>query len=601
MTAPFLAASMVVFAQQATDSALDRQVRLEWPWPAWLVLGLTIGAAAWAVLMYSLEQVSVGRFYRIALVILRVAAIISLLLMVVGPVVQLRRVERPRLALLLDTSASMSIEDVRTSKHRTADRPSDAAGTTRGQQRFAAIKHWLTDGSAPLIDELARRYDLQITACGESFATLPTNAPPQNSTALEGMAATSTVDAAGSASRLGDAVAFAVRHVPGEPPSAAILCSDGVVTRGKSLLSAADLTRSAGVPLFTVVAGSDQPLADASITDVLAEQIVFPGDRLEVEATVESVGLEGRASRVTLRDVVADTLLAESNVELTQDRSKQPVRLALQPKAAGRLQLEALVDPTPDEVDTDNNRRSLTVDVRARAIRTLLVQALPSYEYRALKSLLQRDPAIDLDVYLQDADPDFAAVEEAAVAGFPTTLSELLQYDVVLLGDVDPLLLPRDAAPLLREFVADYGGGLALIAGPRFMPSAFRTDRAMRLLAPIELSGTAVGTSASSTAEPTAIRPTPAGLRQPSFQLAADAVATKRVWQELPPAFWIMTGWPAKRSAETLATCEATVGVTTPAILRHYVGAGEVIMHLTDETWRWRWRNVDRYFARYWG
>jgi hypothetical protein len=24
-------------------------------------------------------------------------------------------------------------------------------------------------------------------------------------------------------------------------------------------------------------------------------------------------------------------------------------------------------------------------------------------------------------------------------------------------------------------------------------------------------------------------------------------------------------------------------------------------MHATDETWRWRWRNDDRYFARYWG
>jgi hypothetical protein len=35
--------------------------------------------------------------------------------------------------------------------------------------------------------------------------------------------------------------------------------------------------------------------------------------------------------------------------------------------------------------------------------------------------------------------------------------------------------------------------------------------------------------------------------------------------------------------------------------LRQYVGAGEVLMHATDETWRWRWRNDDRYFARYWG
>ena len=38
-----------------------------------------------------------------------------------------------------------------------------------------------------------------------------------------------------------------------------------------------------------------------------------------------------------------------------------------------------------------------------------------------------------------------------------------------------------------------------------------------------------------------------------------------------------------------------------PIILRHYVGAGEVLFHATDETWRWRYRSDDRYFARYWG
>ena len=31
-----------------------------------------------------------------------------------------------------------------------------------------------------------------------------------------------------------------------------------------------------------------------------------------------------------------------------------------------------------------------------------------------------------------------------------------------------------------------------------------------------------------------------------------------------------------------------------------YVGAGKVLFHATDETWRWRYRVGDVYFARYW-
>ncbi len=32
----------------------------------------------------------------------------------------------------------------------------------------------------------------------------------------------------------------------------------------------------------------------------------------------------------------------------------------------------------------------------------------------------------------------------------------------------------------------------------------------------------------------------------------------------------------------------------------HYVGSGKVIFHATDETWRWRFRVGDVFFARYW-
>ena len=37
-----------------------------------------------------------------------------------------------------------------------------------------------------------------------------------------------------------------------------------------------------------------------------------------------------------------------------------------------------------------------------------------------------------------------------------------------------------------------------------------------------------------------------------------------------------------------------------PVIVMQYVGAGKVLFHATDETWRWRYRVGDVYFARYW-
>ena len=41
-------------------------------------------------------------------------------------------------------------------------------------------------------------------------------------------------------------------------------------------------------------------------------------------------------------------------------------------------------------------------------------------------------------------------------------------------------------------------------------------------------------------------------------------------------------------------------GRRLPVIVMQYVGAGKVLFHATDETWRWRRRVGDVYFARYW-
>ena len=80
-----------------------------------------------------------------------------------------------------------------------------------------------------------------------------------------------------------------------------------------------------------------------------------------------------------------------------------------------------------------------------------------------------------------------------------------------------------------------------------------------------------------------------------------------RIWQALPPVYWALAPVKLRPGAETLAVFRPTIDdppvdfANSPAIVRQFVGAGEVLLHLTDETWRWRWRNDDRYFARYWG
>ena len=58
---------------------------------------------------------------------------------------------------------------------------------------------------------------------------------------------------------------------------------------------------------------------------------------------------------------------------------------------------------------------------------------------------------------LQEADPEYAAEDKTALSHFPLNREELFQYDVLILGDLNPALLGTSSMELMRSFVRDPG------------------------------------------------------------------------------------------------------------------------------------------------
>jgi hypothetical protein len=99
------------------------------------------------------------------------------------------------------------------------------------------------------------------------------------------------------------------------------------------------------------------------------------------------------------------------------------------------------------------------------------------------------------------------------------------------------------------------------------------------------------------------LAPTPLGLASPQMQLGDTPAETESIWPKLPPLYWLLEISNVKPAARVLAehpTRSGRTGQKLPAILLHYVGAGKVVFHATDDTWRWRFRVGDVFFARYW-
>ncbi len=98
-------------------------------------------------------------------------------------------------------------------------------------------------------------------------------------------------------------------------------------------------------------------------------------------------------------------------------------------------------------------------------------------------------------------------------------------------------------------------------------------------------------------------RPTDLGLASPGMQLGDTIEETKRIWAGLPPLYWLLELPGTKPGARVLLENPTRLGPDgrpLPVVLLQYVGAGKVLFQATDETWRWRYRTGDLYFARYW-
>jgi len=579
----------------ANADAATWQLDSAWKWAPWVTLVVILAAITWTVSIYSRESSSAGRAYRALLVGLRLSAIGLVLIMLAQWALALRLTGPPALAIVVDRSASMGI----------ADRYEDSAFSTQLNERLISAglteptrlntaTLLLTENDARLLRELAERYRMAAyVAAGDVQRVSVSSSPVDLAGALRGI---SSQTPSSQATRIGDALMRVLDDFRGAPPAAVVLLSDGVVTDGVSLADAAQNMRKAGVPLVAVGLGSSKAPRDIELADVLVDDVVFVDDLVSLQVQIKATGLEGQSAKVTLRRDDDSTPVMEEPVVLPAAGKTLAMQLTDRPTKPGVVKYVVEIAPREDETNKNNNRQTRTVSVRDEKIRVLLVQGYPNYEFRFLKTMLERDRAVKLATYLQDADPDYAEQDKTALRGFPVNQDELLAYDVIIIGDVDPSVLPQSVWQSVRTFVSEKGGGAAFIAGPRFFPWLYGDKPDIRAILPIQLDAVAPsGEHTAQSGSAVAIHPTPIGLQNPAFQLGDSPSETIGIWNKLAPVYWLMPVGQLKAGGEVLAE-----GGGKPAILFQYVGAGRVLFHAIDSTWRWRSGAGDRYFARYW-
>jgi hypothetical protein len=595
------------------DDVGAASVVFERPLPTWAWFLVAVGACAigwWSYRRLSGSQSAASRATRGALALVRAAAIVLVALLIAGPSLRLERIriERDRLVVLVDRSQSLAIEDG----------PS-------GRSRDAEMRAILTDAENTLA-LIARDKDIDFAGFAGGVFSLGMVAgareaaepDPDAATSARGTMLPELGEASGDRTDLDGALRQSLARAAGRPVSGVLLLSDGRSATPVSTDTFRSLERDA-IPVFTVPLGSGVRVGDAAIVSVAAPSRAFVRDRVPVEVRIDRGGVEGV---LTVRLVDAETG-AELDAETVEDDASRGVgdgaldtaaregsgagetvvMLDMSATDAGRRSMRVEISPARPDLVRENNARTIAVELVDRPIRVLYVEGSSRWEYRYLKNLLIREQDIESSVMLLSADRDFAQEGNMPIARLPRTAEEFGRYDLFVIGDVPGGFFSPEQLSIIRSEVSERGAGLLWIGGDRATPSSWEGTPLADLLPfrpPLSLEPR-VGAST--------VRPTPAAERLGVLRLADNAsgwpetLLDKRLsW----PKLRFVQSVPRARvkpTAEVIAQAESADALgedPSAAVLRMRFGAGEIVYVATDEIWRWRYGQGERYPERFW-
>ncbi len=586
--------------------SFDVRIRAEQPLPQGPTLFVVIGCAALIIWLYRREGPASGP-YKALLASLRIALVLMALFMLSEAVLSVDRTGLPYFVVMVDDSASQQVVDqyANPEARDAAAALAKVAGHPEAD-RLALAQGLLARDDGAILRELQKKHRVRLYLVSSAARPLAEIDKPED--VAPALAALKKVEASGDQSRLGSGVRQVLTELRGVPPTAIVLLTDGQTTEGETIAGVAEFAARKGVPLYPIGLGDPEAPRDIELSELLVDDVVFVDDLVRFQPKLTSKGFAKQALNVRLKQRAPTPTDPNATKELEAIRviappDGQPLRLEIghRPKETGPITYIVEVDAKPRELRAENNRIEKTITVREEKLKVLYVDSVPRYEFRYLKTFLDREKTIDLNVVLQSSDPQYSNQDRAALPTFPSTRDDLFAYDAVIVGDVDPDFLSTSQMNHLAEFVTEKGGGVLFVAGENSDPLRYKGTPLEPLL-PIELARARNPIAVAGVI--TSFRPslTVEGRSNPIFRFGDDEAASTAIWARLPELQWYFEAPHKKPAALVLAEHPKIAGADGPIPLMLYqiVGSGKTMFHAVDDTWRWRFRVGDRYFGRFW-
>lgn len=585
-----------------------------------LVLFLCLGAIALAVWFYLRWQLRGHRPARLWLAALRGLVLSLVLIILADPILEITLVSRPKpvMWLLFDGTDSMAIPDELTKEEEAklkaavgwdefvAQHPRDSA---EKPARSDFVRALLANSGSAFLKQLADKFELKAFSFQDTDGVRGLMATDEEGDVAAdlGLKLADAWRTDGTVTALGDAFNdLAARHAS-DNLAGVIVFSDFDQNAGAVPLAAA---KKLGVPIFTVGVG---PLnaVDLSV-DLLAPPTMKAAETSTVSVTVRQREVEERTVEVRLfvrPPAQTETEIPQRIPAGTQavalNSASASVEFPYTPSEPGRFVFEAEVDSIAGESVTENNRAEREVTIIDDFLRLLYVEYEPTWEWRFVKEVFHRDKLVGMRgfrTFLRSADPVVRETNELFVPGLTLPRSEFFQSDVIFLGDMPASALSTRFCEMTKEFVSQFGGGLVVIAGPRFGPAQLASTPLADML-PVVVSADL----SRKDGKEFRLSLTLLSQQYDFMRLGrGDPADHLKAWNNLGKIPWYQpVVRPEARSTTVLAehpTDLCADGKTKqPLIAVRKYGRGEVVYIAFNEMWRLRRMYGEEYYRQFWG
>ncbi len=378
-----------------------------------------------------------------------------------------------------------------------------------------------------------------------------------------------------------------------------LLLSDGrqvAATGNEKFILAA---KAENIPVYAVPFGGKVARRDLELVAGKRRYLAFAGQELDIPVTVRSSNLGNIICQAALTNRNGK-VMERRKLSIPENKTISTI-FKLKFDKPGYYQYEISLPEQKNEAIRWNNRSQIGVTVLRKKLNILFVEGQPFWDSKFFSQLLRNSKDINLTTIYRIAAGRYFSIKSGSSQVtedrenmFPTTISELSRYDMIIFGKGIEYFLDEPKTRLLKKYVTDNGGAILFSRGKPYAGK-------LPFLAGIETVEWGNYVEGSFRWLPTAT-----GVREGLFGSLLPGPDNQE-WNKLPPIKRISAVRKLKTFTEVLMAAEENRQgrkIAVPSLITRRFGRGIVVTVNSEGIWQWDFfpaaKETSKFYKNFW-